>query len=217
MAIVVNDTFTDTTGKALASAGGGHTGEVGATWTKVDTGGMRISNANAVYVFDGNQGFLYTASGTPATAQYDIDVDFVVKTLVTGHYYEIVMVSGTDQMYLTYQAGEHFWTLQQYVSAVETSIATAVSQTLSAATTYHVKFERRTGSQRILLDGAQIMLGTGTGFTAIGSVGFAGFITSPAPGETTGIHFDNLVVTEFLGLPARRTMVGQAVKRASLY
>lgn len=72
MAEFVNDTFTDTNGVALPS----HTGETGATWTyhPIYTSGAWIQN-NELRNTSSNNTFLAYASGLPAGADYDAQVN----------------------------------------------------------------------------------------------------------------------------------------------
>src|SRR3954469_6728151 len=74
----LNDTFTDTDTTLLSA----HTGETGATWTKhgsavanaqIDTNRVRSSSTT-------NQQAFYYASGSPATAEYDIAFTLFVTT-----------------------------------------------------------------------------------------------------------------------------------------
>jgi hypothetical protein len=67
MAQFVNDTFTDTTGTALAS----HTGETGATWTLLaGSATTKLIESNTL-IAAGSRA-IYKASGTPASADYEV-------------------------------------------------------------------------------------------------------------------------------------------------
>src|SRR5439155_27321637 len=73
-AAVVTDTFTGSDGTLLQN----HVGETGATWTKHSNYPANFTLAsNRVYSV---QWAMYTASGVPATNEYDVSADLTVKS-----------------------------------------------------------------------------------------------------------------------------------------
>lgn len=198
---VTNDTFTGTAGTDLAS----HTGDVGATWTehpKASAGSVVLTDANRARLATAGQNENYYSSGVPATACYTVSQDYEIKTVIAGHFYSLwarmdtIDLTGYFVMY-DVPAGE--WSMWRSVDGLANVEIGSFTQALTAATTVHVSFEVTHLSKVLYLDGVERIRSTDNVVTAKGRGGIGGFATSPAPTNTTGIHYDNFTVVDYGG------------------
>lgn len=192
--VKVSDTFTDTAGTAVES----HTGEIGATWTKSSlfagtaaiTAAGRVRSTSSTDASTGNS--IFTASGVPASGEYDIGFDMVVLSdLGVGAvfcYSNAGVRSGLEFYWLT--SGQA-WHLDKLVTGTKTSLASK-SDTLVVGDTYHIVIQVRSGGPTILKNGTSILTSTDTTFTS----GLAGIQLGHITTDTTGIHIDNFRVTQ---------------------
>ena len=196
MAVVVNDTFTDTATTNLTA----HTGELGATWTKQTgvTGNLVISNANRVRTTTADADVAYEASGVPATNEYDVECDFYCHTSIAGHY-TILWGRKLTTAKTGYSAeiwvSEGSLNLCKFVNGAQTILG-SFSMSLSDATSYHIKLEIRTAAKKVFVDGVERISSANDDLTDTGRGGIAVYCTTPAPTDSTGTHFDNFVVTD---------------------
>lgn len=193
MATYVSDTFTDTAATALAS----HTGETGATWAAV-TGraiAVVISDANRLRVNTAGQNNLFYASGTPAGAEVTVEVDFNIKTIVTGDFVGPAarMATGAETGYLAqYTATSTAWQLYRFSAGVFTQLGSNASMTLTPGQTYHVVLECLNATKTLYVDGVQILQSADNTVTASGKAGCR-FVNTTAGTNTTSIHLDNFL------------------------
>lgn len=190
MADFVSDAFTDTDGTDLAS----HTGAVGASWTKhgsYGSGSLLISNANRVRSGAvGNS--LYTASGLPASADYDVIGDVVNFSILSNIGVAGRIATGADTMYLAWLstvAGNI--ELYEVVAGSYTLIDTD-PQTFSIGVPYLVKLEMRGTTIKTFLDvGAGFVERCSAISSAISAAGRAGVRAEVLTSNSTGVHMDN--------------------------
>ncbi len=193
-AAYVIDTFTDSA-KALNS----HTGETGATWA-TQTGSANnavISDSNTVRAgIVGTNTYSYS-SGTPGTAEYDVDCDFVTKTTVAASDFTTVwarMSTGAETGYrVYYDPGTPEFGLQKVTAGAGTQLDT-YSAGLSTSTTYHMKFQVRNAAKKFYIDGTQRLTTSDDTITQVGKAGL-GWGGGTTGGNTIGVHIDNFIVT----------------------
>lgn len=199
MAIVVSDAFTDTAGTSLAS----HTGGTGATWTlhPIATGTAAITAGNRVR-FDGpnGQAAYYTASGVPASAEYDVTWDLHFASTADDHnvgpigrastsaetFYNVFLTNGSTTTVELWKAVAGTW-----------NILGSYAITRSAGLTYALKFEIRNASKKVYVDGVE-RISSGDSDAGLTAAGRAGLLLSSVatPTDSTGAHLDNFVVDD---------------------
>jgi hypothetical protein len=192
MALVVNDTFTDTAGVALTS----HTGETGATWTahpNQTTQSYVITDANRVRAGGSSTGVaLAYASGTPVSADYTVECDLLVKSLLAGSSIGVFArldTAAVNGYHLRYDVQNTRWQLLKYVTGTGTVIATDVTTTLTVGQTYHIKLKCTGTTIEGFVDGVLTHTATDSAVTAAGKAGLRG--GGALAGNTTGLHVDN--------------------------
>jgi hypothetical protein len=185
MTVFVQDTFTDTNGTNLNS----HTGETGATWTDGSRTGDLTINGNRVHYGSGTVPWLY-ASGTPATAEYDVEADFVAVGIpatpgnpgIMGR-----MATAAETAYLIrYIESGTGWQFLKAVAGGYTVLGT-YNTTLTS-----VKLEIRDAAKKVYLAGVERISSVDNAITAAGKAG----ITIAAGTSTNGNHVDNFVATD---------------------
>jgi hypothetical protein len=185
-AYVVQDTFTGADGTLLTA----HTGETGATWTKVTgvgflTNDMEIRSNRARGL--GNYG-REVASGVPATAEYDVQADIYVASVSDAAGVVGRCASSGDSCYLAqYDSTSGAWQLYETVGY---TLLGSFSQSLSVTQTYTIKLQVRNATKKVFIDGVERISSADNSITAKGSGGIQFGVTS----ETTGLHVDNFTV-----------------------
>lgn len=195
MATFLNDTFTEASGAPLLDA---HVGETGATWTKhpnAGTGTVTVPSAidRARGATSGGM-LLYTASGSPAGANYDVDATFVFVTDTTAAMGVVgrATASGQTDHYLAwYDQNVDQWELWAIVAGTATLLGTH-AQTLSAGT-YALKLEMRGTAIKVYIDG---VLRISVNDSSISAAGKAGLRARGSATNTTGLHIDAMSATD---------------------
>jgi hypothetical protein len=194
-----SDSFTGNSADLLTTA---HTGETGATWA------YEIGSANTEQITDANrlcrsgQGYSvnYTTA-TPASADYSVEADLVVKSVVAGDMAGVIgrLVTGTNTFYTArWDQANVQWSLAKISNGTVTALAsTAVPAGLTAGSTYRIRLSMIGTALKLFVNGVQTVSATDGALTAVGKAGIrdgiAGGTTSKS--NTTGIHFDNFQVT----------------------
>lgn len=184
---VVQDTFTDTSATVLSS----HTGETGATWTKHASfaGSAAISSANRARNNSANP-TLYYASGTPATAEYNVECNFHVFT--TAYFAGLVgrVATGAITFYEVYHTAGT-WYLRKRIAGAITQLQTYV-QALNNGQTYTLRLEIKDATKKVFIDGIERMSDTDNSITAAGKAGvwYAGGWS-----DSAGFHIDDFTVS----------------------
>ncbi|MGZ4588521.1 MAG: LamG-like jellyroll fold domain-containing protein, partial [Mycobacteriaceae bacterium] len=198
-----SDSFTGTAAATLQT----HTGEIGATWTK-----HPISTPDAVITTSGRirrngaasstSGAVYYSSATPTTANYTVNADVYVASVLTGDLTGVVgrldPANSSGTFYAAvYDQSTGSWTLYSVVNSSKVSLGSSAQQTLTAGTTYRLALDMTSSTIRLLVNGVQQVSVTNTAITAAGRSGVAmGFgATSTTATDTTGMHLDNFTVT----------------------
>lgn len=176
----VVDSLTGTAAQNLTA----HTGTTGATWAKNGT------NATADFIFTTTPdatairstvtaNTFYYASGTPATADYDVQADIVPIGTPTAGF--IGVMGREDTTAATgyefgYNKGFGQWRLYRWGSGTATGIGTSVAATLTSGTTYTIKLQMRSNVLTCYVNGTVTI--TYTDASSISAAGRAGIFTN---------------------------------------
>lgn len=204
-AVIVSATFTGTAGAALTSV----TNTIGGGWALQpgSTGVFQLSNAGRVMNTSTGVPALTLAAGVPLSTQYDLDVDMRVLTLIPGSSYSAwarvsVTVGGVvTGEYVVYDVDSATWTLTAVVSDAYSPLGSC-SQALSPNTTYHVTERMRDTTKHLVIDGVQCTSARENSVPLTGLAGLSAYEATTASTNTTGIHFDNFVVTDVMSATA---------------
>jgi hypothetical protein len=200
----VYDSFTGTSATTLAS----HTGETGASWTLYTASGTaaQISSVNTLRRSGttGNATAAYYSSGSQSSADYDVQADVVVKSLLTSDTVGVIgratASSGTSTYYLAeYSIAAGGWQLYKSVSGTLTQLGSTYAQTLTAGSTYTLSLEMLGTSIRLAVNGTELIRATDSSITSAGRAGVYVAGTSTI-NSSTGLHLDNF--TAIPGLAA---------------
>ncbi|MDQ1653832.1 MAG: hypothetical protein QOI35_3032, partial [Cryptosporangiaceae bacterium] len=193
-----SDSFTDSTSTGLAS----HVGEVGTTWTKrmgSTTSPPVITDANRVRTNHTGE-WVYYASATPASADYSVSADILVKSNIDDTIGVIGRLDSTDSSGTYYEAeyaggSNTMWSIYKRVGGSYTSLG-SYSQTLTVGHTYHLVLSMVGTSITASVDGVQRISATSSSISAAGKSGLLlGYSGSGASAtNTTGYHLDNFSV-----------------------
>lgn len=200
MAVFVNDTMTGTAGTVLSA----HTGETGASWTlhsSYGTGQAVLTDANRVRSNNLNQA-LYYASGTPASADYDVEVDMRIFSLIAATQdgpCGRINTSLNTMYYFRYRPDPTVWEIGKLVGGTSTILG-SYTHVPTVGNTYHVKLEMRGTTLKGYIDGVLQITATDSAITAAGRAGIRWLEASAS--NTTGIHFDNFSATDPAVVPA---------------
>ena len=169
MAVFVQDTFTGSNGTAITA----RAGETGATWTRHPNSGAAdpVIDTNRAKAGASNTITWHYASGTPASAEYDVSADLYLPDASTDDLCGVLgaVVTDADTMYRARTTGG-VWTLERRVAGSSSTLG-SYSQTLEADTTYALKLELRSSSQKLYVDGVQRASGTDSTIEGAGRAG----------------------------------------------
>jgi len=193
------DSFTDTPGVALAA----HGGEIASSWTRhaASTGSGVISSEDRARKSTTGYG-VYYSSAVPTSADYAVEADLHVKSLIPNSEMGVVgrLSTGADTYYSAhYEVNTNDWNLAKVVSGVRTYLDYAAVTPLTVGQTYRVRLDMVGTTLNLYVNGELIpTLGPVTD-TAIASVGRGG-LKLDKPGSTAsgsdsaGIHPDSFRV-----------------------
>jgi len=189
---LVSDSFTDTSGTALAS----HTGETGATWAKhpnFASSDIQISDANrAVVKVAGASGSFYYASGADFVNGY---VEAVIRVVslpgsgyagVTGR----MSTSASSFYWAIYNIGAG-WQLWKAVAGTGTQLGSTSAATLTVGNDYTLRLTMNGSTISLSVGGSTLISVTDTDVAS----GRAGLVGYGAWTNSTGLHHDSLTMT----------------------
>jgi hypothetical protein len=187
MATFVNDTFS---GHGSLTGITGHTGELGATWTQ-DSGygdNFVVTPAGRAYPGD-SQSADYT-SGTPASAEYDVEADLVCLSN-TGNTQICGRMASNATMYMAGFFNGVGWQIYyqnagSFSSALDTN-SSSHGTSLTISQVYALRFEIRNATKRLYVDDVLVLSTADNTVTAAGKAGVRG----AGAAELTGYHLDN--------------------------
>lgn len=207
--IFSSDTFTGTDATVLSS----HTGETGAAWAAHPSSANNAVLTNASKLRGDGAGLaLYYASGSPATAEYDVDVGFTAVVGATGLYYGVagrIDVSADTYYVAYYDKGAVAWALAKFVAGAGANLGSA-SAILTHGQTYALKLQIRDGTKKVFVNAVEVISSADNAITAAGK---AGVYVSGQSTNSTGYHLDNFSAND-TSVPATDTI---AVNDANLF
>ena len=212
-AVFVNDSFMDIAGTNLTS----HTGETGATWTKVTgiTGDTFIDSNNAAHGHAGSDSLHY-ASGTPASADYDVQATFL------GEYSDAGIIGIAGRLSTSAKTGyfaywdhsSHTWRLSLFNGGTETILANDGAATFYAdGAPYTIVLKMRGTSIELWRNGSLYLSATDSRVNSAGKAGIywknSDWATAPNY-NTAGRSLDNFTATDASSGPRTRMPKGNA-------
>jgi hypothetical protein len=211
----VNDTFTDTSGTLLQN----HTGEVGATWTRLgSTPNVVVTTAGRIRR-GGTGGITYSPSGTTTLPDYTVSANIRVgSSIISGSDAAGILArfsgtSGSENAYvarLTTSNGSTAatWRLERYDNGTATTTQTS-NVTLATNTTYALALTVRGSSISLSVNGVPTLSTTDATYTSGGAairLGTSGSTSTPT--DSSGLHMDNFAVTPLMALDSAGTNHG---------
>lgn len=218
MAQFAADTFNDIDGTNLPTHD--------ANWVKHGSSGssqLIITNANRIRVgtTDSSE-TIYYHSGSPASADYTVQADFLKKDDSNGAIFVCGRMSTTANTFYGWRyvrdsgASLAAWQLYKRVAGTFTQLGSSVSQTLTTDVAYEGKL-RMSGST---IEGYKEGSGTpsvSTTDTAITVAGKAGLrATGYTSTNTSSLHLDNFSADDIVGSSATSTPPVRAFPRSIL-
>jgi len=191
--VKLGDSFTGTAGTLLPS----HTADSTATWTKLTAlpDDLVLTDANRLRE-NGSGGGVAYSSAVPASADYQVGADVVVKSKLVGDAAGVVGRLDTTNANGTYYLARYRaaqWELVKRVNGVETILGTYADR-LVAGTSYRLRLDLQGTAIRVYVDGILRISATDGAISAAGragvQVGYAGSTVTQT--NATGLHLDNL-------------------------
>lgn len=203
----VFDSFTDTNGTALDA----HTGETGATWTKVvaDTTGLGAWLNGGYCMENGGSHGHYEASGTPATAEYDVIVPWFVKTNLGNSGHLGRKQAGAVTFYGVFFSGTDI-ILYKCVAGTYTSLGTYTLNPV-VGTTYVIKLQIRDAAKKIFIDGVERISSTDNVITGAGKVAIR--LDNASYSTNTGVWAESITADDAITAVAKTFMASYNVIR----
>ena len=200
----VCDTFTDTADTELSL----HTGETGATWTAHPSSGVasNITDANRLRMTasEDTGGSDYYASGSPASADYEVEGVLYVKSVINESGVLGRVDSTTTTWYeAMYLAPSTEWRLLSRVNGTPTTNLGTFTQVLSTETAYTVTLRMVGSAISLWVDGVERVSATNTDVTAAGRAGVR-FWGTGTPSNTAGLHLDLITATDVIAAGGAR-------------
>lgn len=204
----VLDSMTGTAGTGIQA----RTGETGATWAKhanFGTGSVALTDANRARSNIATTSLVY-ASGTPTTANYDVHVDLVWFSSIASQQTAIAL--GVDTVSSNWYDLRHYITNGTFDILKFTGGSPATFTGGAAVASFSSGTKRLVLRRRLPGDGTARLISYADGvkqsdvidssspFTAVGK---AGLRSAVASANTTGVHYDNFLVTE----PTKKTVL----------
>jgi hypothetical protein len=185
--------FTATAGTALTS----YTGEIGGTWTVQS--GASPSSPSAISatgtLFSASTAGIYQASGTPASANYYVEADFVFKSTIAGDSVALaarMAPSANTFVWGGWSQTSGGWRIFKTVAGTQTQLGSTYSDTFTGGFK-RVRLTVNSTTYSLSVDGVEVISVTDSSITAAGK---AGVRASASQSSATGIHIDNLVAAD---------------------
>lgn len=200
----VNDSFTDTNGVLLQN----HTGEVGATWTR-HTSYTVNSEIQANRAEASGNTSAYHASGTPATAEYDVSAtvnfDLGGSDILAGVTGRMSTSVNTFYWAVHQSNGANQWVLYKVEAGSFISLGTWAENPGTGATR-RVKLEIRTAAKKLYVATVERISSADDAITAAGLAGLR--FQGPDNLNKSLEDFDASDVAGATGNPGWRTLLG---------
>lgn len=197
-----SDSFTGPSG-ALVTSG---PGEIGATWAYLNGSGNTETLDAEGRAYRNGSGYnkIYTTA-TPPTADYSVEADLVVKSVLADDRAGVLgrIDTATTSYYMArWEETNNSWNIEKLLNnaASPTYLASTVNQpALVAGQAYRIKLEMVGSSLKLYVNGVLTTSATDTSLTAAGKAGLAdgaSAVSSVTKSATTGLHFDNFQVAQ---------------------
>lgn len=192
----LTEPFGGTTGATLQSRNASWVRHPISSADTVFTAGGRLRKGGS-----GTNGALYWATAAPPSANYTVQADVFVASLVANDLAGVVGRLDTAATGGTFYAGvydraQQRWVLYRLVNGTQVAIGSSATTSLSAGLTYQVALEMNGSAIRLLVGGTQVISAVDTSITAPGRggvvVGYGPATTTLS--DTTGMHLDNVIV-----------------------
>lgn len=206
MAVVFDDTFTETSDTTLAS----HTPDTGTGWTKENGSAatLEIVAASDIVHADSdrtNTQEIYTAQHSGTNAEYDVEVDIAQEGTGNSHPVGVVArFTDTSNLYsLTwFNRAPGDFVMHKIVGGTPTSLAAA--DTDNTWTAERIKFEIRDGTKKAFFGATEELSSTDNALTSQGEGGLElAYIGDTNTDIDEAWHFDNFTITEPDGATAQ--------------
>lgn len=188
MATFVIDTFS---GEAAGTDLSAHTGEAGTTWTAL-SGEIRIAASGRCYNVHSAGHSYYRASGSPATAEYDVELDVIGVTTLTVSVGVAGRIDDVSNLYFGDALQGTGLRLFKRVAGTFTQLG-SYATTVDGSYDARLRLEIRDDAKKLYENGVQRISSADNVLTAAGN---AGVRADGVSGSTTGLHFDNLTATD---------------------
>lgn len=190
MAVFASDAFTDTNGVALQS----HTPTGGGSWTEhasYTAGAMEI-RTNRARQSGGINNSLFYHSGTPSSAEYDVEADLALLSNNSG-IYEVAgrIATAANTYYAARKRLNGTVALIKVVAGTVTSLGSASGQSDVGG---NLRLQIRDATKKLFWDDVEILSSTDNEITAAGKAGIVD--RGSNSGNTTGMHFDNFLADD---------------------
>ncbi len=187
----VTDTFTEAGGSAVPFAS--HTGELGATWTvHPDAAYTGTANVDAVTdrVYPANTVTAYYASGSPPSADYYVQGDIYVASIVSNNTAICGRMDTTaNTMYLIRLNNGTSWELRKIITGTATTLRTSTNQLPTTGNSATVRLVMNGSTISGFINGVEEL--TAITDTDISAAGKAGIRFATGSDAITGFHVDN--------------------------
>jgi uncharacterized repeat protein (TIGR01451 family) len=194
---ITSDSFTGAAGTVLSS----RSGEIGASWSVYGSPTTTAVLSNENRVRRNGSGFaMYTASGVPPSADYSLQTDINVKSVLSQDSIGLTArTTSGDNFYLArlfINGTTTTWDLLKVVNGTPTVLA-STPVALSAGQNHTLKLNVVGSLLTMWANGSQIASLNDGSLTAAGSPGlrFGYGGATGAPTNTAGLHADNFRVT----------------------
>jgi hypothetical protein len=194
VALVAQDSFTDTNGTNLTA----HTRDDAGTWAKM-AGVTADINIDTNRVYAGATTAHYVASGTPSSAEYDIEFDLTYLTNVAdaAGVFARCNAGNSNDFYLARLAGTAGAAptaiqVVKLVGGAGTVIASFTDTAPSVGVPRSYKFEVRDATKKMYRDGVELCSSTDNVITQVGVHG----LRLLGAGSSSGLVMDNYEVND---------------------
>lgn len=195
MSLLLNDTFTGSSGTNLAS----HSPDTGGAWHKIGSDNFVLDGSGKLYAASTNP--FYYNDTTPANADYSVSVDLTLNT-VNGGCYPVVwarMDAAGNNGYLFYMyydtGGVHILKLVKLVSGAQTELGSdaAAWATAGSPSTFTLTLSCTGTSIVAKINGTTVFSITDSSLASVGYAGISTYVSSGADQTaSTGVSFDNV-------------------------
>jgi hypothetical protein len=201
MAQFLNDTFSSSDVQ-LSS----HTGETGATWTRIFDSGGTSTKVISGYANFSNSAQIWTASGTPAGADYEVSAVTTYQGNLAADFHitgPAGRLAGTgDGYFCAWRTDAGQIQLHKVTNGSRTLIGSSNQTTPSSGTNVTLTLRMVGSTISVKKDGTEIISVTDTTYTAAGKAGIHGRTASYAgalSGQTDGWPITSITADDIAG------------------